>query len=245
MPYLNTIPVQSQVVMLNRLDTGKDPQDILRPALSMLSGEMALVSSFGADSVVLLHMVAQIAPDTPVLFIDTQMLFRATLGYQKQVAVVLGLTDVRRILPDPGEIFLGDTEGLLHQADTDSCCALRKVAPLQRALEPFDAWITGRKQHQSATRADMATWEDDGAGRLKLNPLANWSKNDLAAYFERHDLPRHPLSENGSRSIGCAPCTFKVNPGMDDRAGRWVGGQRKTECGIHFLSTAHKQSGTP
>ena len=245
MPYLNTIPVQSQVVMLNRLDTGKDPQDILRPALSMLSGKMALVSSFGADSVVLLHMVAQIAPDTPVLFIDTQMLFRATLGYQKQVAVVLGLTDVRRILPDPGEIFLGETEGLLHQADTDACCALRKVAPLQRALEPFDAWTTGRKQHQSATRADMATWEDDGAGRLKLNPLANWSKNDLAAYFERHDLPRHPLSENGSRSIGCAPCTFKVNPGMDDRAKRWAGGQRKTESGIHFLSTAHKQSGTP
>ena len=245
MPYLNTIPVQSQVVMLNRLDTGKDPQDILRPALSMLSGKMALVSSFGAGSVVLLHMVAQIAPDTPVLFIDTQMLFRATLGYQKQVAVVLGLTDVRRILPDPGEIFLGETEGLLHQADTDACCALRKIAPLQRALEPFDAWTTGRKQHQSATRADMATWEDDGAGRLKLNPLANWSKNDLAAYFERHDLPRHPLSENGSRSIGCAPCTFKVNPGMDDRAKRWAGGQRKTESGIHFLSTAHKQSGTP
>ena len=245
MPYLNTIPVQSQVAMLNRLDAGKDPQDILRPALSMLSGKMALVSSFGADSMVLLHMVAQIAPDTPVLFIDTQMLFRATLGYQKQVAVVLGLTDVRRILPDPGEIFLGDTEGLLHQADTDACCALRKVAPLQRALEPFDAWITGRKQHQSATRADMATWEDDGAGRLKLNPLANYSKNDLAAYFERHDLPRHPLSENGSPSIGCAPCTFKVNPGMDDRAKRWAGGQRKTESGIHFLSTAHKQSGTP
>ena len=180
MPYLKSIPVQSRVAMLNRLDTGKDPQDILRPALSMLSGKMALVSSFGADSVVLLHMVAQIAPDTPVLFINTQMLFRATVSYQKQVVEVLGLTDVRRILPDPGEIFLGDTEGLLHQADTDTCCALRKVAPMQRALEPFDAWITGRKQHQSTTQADMATWEDgkmgrwedDGAARLKLNPLA-------------------------------------------------------------------------
>ncbi len=243
MLYLNTVPVQSRVAMPNRLDTGKGPQDILRPALSMLSGKMSLVSSFGADSVVLLHMLAQIAPDTPVLFIDTQMLFRATLGYQKQVAVVLGLTDVRRILPDPGEIFLGDTEGLLHQADTDSCCALRKVAPLQRALEPFDAWITGRKQHQSATRADMATWEDDGAGRLKLNPLANWSKNDLAAYFERHDLPRHPLSENGSRSIGCAPCTFKVTPSMGYHAGRCAG-KTKTECGIHFPPKAHKQGGS-
>ena len=165
MPYLNTIPVQSRVAMLNRLDIGKDPQHILRPALSMLSGKVALVSFFGADTVVLLLMVVQIVPDTPVLFIDTQMLFRATVSYQKQVVEVLGLTDVRRILPDPGEIFLGDTEGLLHQADTDTCCALRKVAPLQRALEPFDAWITGRKQHQSATRADMATWEDGKMGR--------------------------------------------------------------------------------
>ena len=121
MPYLNTIPVQSQVAMLNRLDAGKDPQDILWPALSMLSGKMALVSSFGTDSVVLLHMVAQIAPDTQVLFIDTKMLFHATLGYQKQVAEVLELTDVRRILPDPGKIFLGDIDGLLHQADTDAC----------------------------------------------------------------------------------------------------------------------------
>ena len=209
MLYLNTVPVQSRVAMPNRLDTGKGPQDILRPALSMLSGKMALVSSFGADSVVLLHMVAQIAPDSPVLFIDTQMLFRATLGYQKQVAEVLELTDVRRILRDPGEIFLGDTDGLLHQADTDACSTLRKVAPLQRALEPFDVWITGRKQHHSATRTDIATLEDGGAGWLKLNPLANWSKNDLAAYFERHDLPRHPLSEHGHPSIGCAPCTLK------------------------------------
>jgi phosphoadenosine phosphosulfate reductase len=243
MPYLNTIPVQSRVAMLNRLDTGKDPQDILRPALSMLSGKMALVSSFGADSVVLLHMVAQIAPDTPVLFIDTQMLFRATVSYQKQVVEVLGLTDVRRILPDPGEIFLGDTEGLLHQADTDTCCALRKVAPLQRALEPFDAWITGRKQHQSTTRADMATWEDDGAARLKLNPLAQWSKADVAAYFDHHNLPRHPLSEKGYPSIGCAPCTFSVKPDLDDCAGRWAG-KAKTECGIHFSPKAHKQSGS-
>ncbi len=194
MTYVNTVPVQSRVAMLNRLYTGKDPQDILRPALSMLSGKMALVSSFGADSVVLLHMVAQIAPDTPVLFIDTQMLFRATVSYQKQVVEVLGLTDVRRILPARGEIFLGDTERLLHQADTDTCCALRKVAPLQRAFEPVDAWITGRTQPQSTTRPDMPPWEDAATARLKLNPLAQWSKADVAAYFDHHNLPRHPLS---------------------------------------------------
>lgn len=239
MPYLKSIPVQSRVAMLNRLDTGKDPQDILRPAMSMLSGKMALVSSFSADSVVLLHMVAQIAPDTPVLFIDTQILFRATVSYQKQVVEVLGLTDVRSILPDLGEIFLGDTEGLLHQADTDTCCALRKVAPMQRALEPFDAWITGRKQHQSTTQADMATWEDDGGARIKLNPLAQWSKADVATYFDHHNLPRHPLSEKGYPSIGCAPCTFSVTPDLFDRAGRWAG-KAKTECEIHFSPIAYK-----
>ena len=179
MLYSNTIPVQSRVAMLNRLDTGKDPQDILRPALSMLSGKMALVSSFGAKLVVLLHMVDQIAPDTPALFIDTQMLFRATVSYQKQVVEVLGLTDVRRILPDPGDIFLGDSEGLLHQADTDTCCAVRKVAPLQRALKPFDAWITGHKQHQSATRADMATWEDRKMGRWEDGKMGRWEDGKM------------------------------------------------------------------
>ena len=170
MPYLNTIPVQSRVAMLNRLDTGKNPQDILRPALSMLSGKVALVSFFGADTVVLLLMVVQIVPDTPVLFIDTQMLFRATVSYQKQVVEVLGLTDVRRILPDPGEIFLGDTEGLLHQADTDTCCALRKVAPLQRALEPFDAW---QEQHPVLQCCDVFPTcgvLPDGISRLKQDP---------------------------------------------------------------------------
>lgn len=143
MPYLNTIPMQSRVTMLNQLESGKDPQKILRPALSMLSDEIALVSSFSVDSVLLLHMVAQ-------------MLFRATVSYQKQVTQVLGLTDVHRISRDAGEIFFGESGGLLHQADTDDCCALHKVAPLQRALEPFNAWITSRKQHQSATRSDMS-----------------------------------------------------------------------------------------
>jgi hypothetical protein len=216
MPYLNTIPIQSRVAMLNQLDSGKDPQDILRPALSMLSDKMALVSSFGADTV-LLHMVAQIAPATPVLFIDTQMMFRATVSFQKQVAQVLGLTDVRRISPDPGEIFLGETEGLLHQADTDDCCALRKVAPLQRALEPFDAWITSRKQHKYATRSDMTTWEDDDAARFKLTHLhsgAKWMWPPILTTTTCHSTPSAikaipppgaPLAPEGEAGHG-RPC---------------------------------------
>jgi phosphoadenosine phosphosulfate reductase len=198
-----------------------------------MTQKIALVSSIGADSAILLHMVAQIAPKIPVLFMDTMKLFRATLSYQKQLADHLGLESVNHISPDPRRVFLQDTEGLLHQSNTDACCTLRKVEPLQRTLSPFSAWITGRKRHQSATRADFSIWEADAAGRLKLNPLTHWSKQDIAAYFETYNLPRHPLIEKGYPSIGCAPCTFRVPPRMNARAGRWAG-QSKTECGIHW-----------
>ena len=233
MPYLNEMPLEARLALLNRRDAQRDPLEILKPALALLSQKIALVSAFGAESAILLHMVAHIAPKTPVLFIDTMMLFRATLTYQKSLTKHLGLENVTHISPDPGRVFLQDNEGLLHQSNTDACCTLRKVEPLQQALTPFSAWITGRKRHQSATRTDMAIWEADETGRLKLNPLAHWSKDDINAYFETHNLPRHPLTDNGYPSIGCAPCTFRARPGMDDRAGRWPG-QSKTECGIHL-----------
>ena len=233
MPYLNDMPLEARIALLNRRDADKTAQGILKPALALMTQKIALVSSFGANSAVLLHMVAQIAPKTPVLFIDTLMLFRATLNYQKQLTKHLGLENVNHISPDPGRVFLQDTEGLMHQSNTDACCTLRKVEPLQRALSPFSAWITGRKRHQSGTRADLSIWEADAAGRLKLNPLAHWSKHDINAYFETHNLPRHPLIEKGYPSIGCAPCTFRSPPGMDARAARWAR-QSKTECGIHL-----------
>jgi len=217
MPYLNDMPLEARIALLNRRDEGKTAQDILKPALALMKQKITLVSSFGADSAVLLHMVAQIAPKTPVLFIDTMKLFRATLSYQKQLANHLGLENVNHVSPDPGRVFVQDTEGLLHQSNTDACCTLRKVEPLQQALSPFSAWITGRKRHQSATRADLSIWEADAAGRLKLNPLTHWSKQDIAAYFETHNLPRHPLIEKGYPSIGCAPCTFRAPPGMNAR----------------------------
>lgn len=217
MPYLNDMPLEARIALLNRRDEGKTAQDILKPALALMKQKITLVSSFGADSAVLLHMVAQIAPKTPVLFIDTMKLFRATLSYQKQLANHLGLENVNHVSPDPGRVFVQDTEGLLHQSNTDACCTLRKVEPLQQALSPFSAWITGCKRHQSATRADLSIWEADAAGRLKLNPLTHWSKQDIAAYFETHNLPRHPLIEKGYPSIGCAPCTFRAPPGMNAR----------------------------
>ncbi|MCB9958123.1 MAG: phosphoadenylyl-sulfate reductase [Rhodospirillaceae bacterium] len=197
-------------------------------------GRIALVSSFGAEAVVLLHMVARINPATPVLFNETGMLFAETLAYQREVADELGLTNVRRVRPTLASLAKADPAGTLHAADTGACCHLRKVVPLNRALEPYAAWITGRKRFQAHTRSELPFAEYDDARRVKLNPLADWSLQDIRAYMIEHDLPRHPLVARGYGSIGCAPCTTPVAEGEDPRAGRWRD-QGKTECGIHFV----------
>ncbi len=195
-------------------------------------GRAALVSSFGADSAVLLHLVAGIAADTPVLFVDTGKLFDETLAYRDRLVAELGLRAVRTVGPDPEVLARRDPTGERHQLDPDGCCELRKVQPLEAALEGVDVWITGRRRHQAATRATLARLERDAAGRLKLNPLADWSSADVAAYRRRHRLPAHPLETRGYPSIGCAPCTTAVRPGEDPRAGRWRH-LPKTECGLH------------
>ena len=206
---------------------------------SALAGEMpgpiALVSSFGADSAVLLHMVSEIDRDLPVLFLETEMLFPETLAYQQELASLLKLTDVRLIRPDAAEMAAEDPDRLLNQSDTDACCDLRKTRPLERALTGFGASISGRKRHQASTRAAMAVVEAESDGRFKLNPLADWSTQALSDRRKAAGLPPHPLVAKGYPSIGCAPCTTRVAPGEDLRAGRWRG-SNKTECGIHFVN---------
>ena len=197
-------------------------------------GRVAMVSSFGAESVVLLHMVSVIAPATPVLFIDTLMLFPETLEYQRDVAHKLGLSEVRTITATQNELALDDPDGTLHQFNTDACCNLRKTVPLERALGEFNAWITGRKRYQGSTRSDVEFFEVETEARMKINPLAHWGREDLEEYMVQNRLPRHPLVAKGYPSIGCAPCTSPVKEGEDPRAGRWRG-QAKTECGIHFI----------
>lgn len=197
-------------------------------------GRVALVSSFGAESVVLLHLVSVLAPETPVLFIDTRMLFPETLDYQRQLAETLHLCDVRTIRAAQPRVALADPDGTLHRADTDACCALRKIEPLERALAGFDGWITGRKRYQGANRQTVEFFENEGGRRIKVNPLAHWQREDLEEYMVNNRLPRHPLVARGYPSIGCAPCTSPVAPGEDPRSGRWRGSE-KTECGIHFI----------
>ncbi len=198
-------------------------------------GQLALVSSFGAESVVLLHLVSVLAPATPVLFIDTMMLFPETLAYQRELAQRLPLTDLRTIRADAGDIWRDDPDGTLHQYSTDACCDLRKTVPLERALQGFGGWITGRKRFQASTRSTIDFFEAEGEKRLKVNPLAHWGREDLEEYMVNNRLPRHPLVAKGYPSIGCAPCTSPVKPGEDPRAGRWRG-QAKEECGIHFIN---------
>jgi phosphoadenosine phosphosulfate reductase len=193
---------------------------------------VALVSSFGAESAVLLHMLAQIKPDLPVLFLDTGMLFGQTLDYRKTLAARLGLTDVRDLRPQYQDLAVNDPSANLWRTDTDACCHIRKVLPLDRALAEFDGWITGRKRFQGGERLRLQVVEQ-GERHLKFNPLANWTKAQLDAYAAEHDLPPHPLVEFGYPSIGCWPCTQPVEEGQDERSGRWAGSQ-KTECGIHM-----------
>ena len=198
-------------------------------------GKIALLSSFGAESVVLLHLVSVIDRKTPVLFIDTEMLFAETLVYQQELAERLRLEDVWIIRPTREAVFRDDNEGLLHLHDPDACCTLRKTVPLQQALSGFDAWITGRKRYQGGKREALQFFEaEDGTGRIKINPLAHWGTEDVKDYIAENRLPRHPLVSKGYPSIGCAPCTTRVNDGEDPRAGRWRGSD-KTECGIHFV----------
>ncbi|WP_343117383.1 phosphoadenylyl-sulfate reductase [Ostreiculturibacter nitratireducens] len=229
-------PVAERVAALNDRYRHHGATAVLERAFSDPEvGRVALVSSFGAESVVLLHLVSVLAPATPVLFIDTEMLFPETLAYQRQIAESLPLTDIRVIRTDPAARAVADPDGTLHKANPDACCALRKTEPLERALEPFDAWITGRKRFQGSTRATIDFFEAETTSRIKVNPLAHWGREDLEDYIANNRLPRHPLVAKGYPSIGCAPCTTPVAAGEDPRSGRWRGSE-KTECGIHFIN---------
>lgn len=230
-----SLTATERAARLNSSLRGQSGINVLAAALSAPDvGRVALVSSFGAESAVLLHMVSVLDRSLPVLFVDTGMLFAETLAYQRELARRLGLTGLRVIRPDPAELLAEDPDGVLHLSEPDRCCALRKVRPLERALEGFDAWITGRKRFQGASRARLELFEADGP-RLKINPLAHWQPADVAEYMANNNLPRHPLVAKGYLSIGCAPCTTPVAPGEDIRAGRWRG-RDKLECGIHVVN---------
>ncbi|MCX8474861.1 MAG: phosphoadenylyl-sulfate reductase [Sphingomonas sp.] len=227
---------EQDAIRLNNMFRGTSTEEMLRTVLGEhMVGDVAVVSSFGAESAALLHLIASIDPSVPVLFLETGKHFPETLAYRDLLVERLGLKDFRNLRPDPEVLAARDANELRWSFDPDGCCDIRKVVPLAKGLADFDATITGRKAFQASTRSALPRFEidtSDTVGRLKVNPLADWTRADLDAYFAKHDLPAHPLVAQGYLSIGCAPCTSVVKPGEDPRAGRWRGWD-KTECGIH------------
>lgn len=211
--------------------------DLIRTLVDTdLNGRIMMTSSFGAEAAVLLDLVAKVDPSIPVIFLDTRRLFGETLRYQKELTKILGLKDVRIIRPDSDNLQKLDPDDMLFTSNTDACCHLRKVAPLDSALKimkknGFKGWITGRKRFHSDTRGTLDAVET-ADGFLKINPLAHWTNEDVKTAYLEKNLPAHPLVADGFLSIGCMPCTERAAPGEDARSGRWAG-KGKTECGIH------------
>jgi len=208
--------------------------DLLRTSIAAHPGRIALVSSFGTESAALLDLVARIDRTLPVIFLDTGKLFPDTIAYRNALITRLRLSDVRTIRPDPAHLASFDPNGTLFARDPDFCCSLRKTMPLDDALLPFEAWISGRKHTQSDSRATLQGTETGPDGRIIVNPLRAWTQTDIETYFTSRTLPRHPLQADGFASIGCHTCTRRIQPGEPPRAGRWSG-TGKIECGI-FLA---------
>jgi phosphoadenosine phosphosulfate reductase len=215
----------------------QSPADVIRAALQAVGRErLAVVSSFGTESAALLKVMADVDPAIPVIFLDTGWLFEETLAYRDTLIATLGLRDVRSIKPLEETLSREDPDRELWFSDPDACCRIRKVEPLARALAPFSAWINGRKRFQGGLRAAIPVVEQDGT-RLKFNPFANVTREQIEAIYAAAKLPPHPLVASGFLSVGCMPCTSRTSPDEDARAGRWRG-RPKTECGIHAVKTS-------
>jgi phosphoadenosine phosphosulfate reductase len=213
------------------------PSEVIAAALKIVGREnLALVSSFGTESAALLKVMADVDRAIPVVFLDTGWLFQETLDYRDTLTQQLGLTDVRSVKPLEETLSREDAGRELWFSDPDACCRIRKVEPLARALKPFAAWINGRKRFQGGARADIPVVEQDGA-RLKFNPFANVSREEIETIYKSANLPPHPLAAKGFLSVGCMPCTSRGEADEDARAGRWRG-RDKTECGIHTTPTS-------
>jgi phosphoadenosine phosphosulfate reductase len=210
------------------------PQDILRWAAGQYGDSLAVVTSFQPTGIVTLHMLSEIAPDTPVITLDTELLFPETYGLIDQVETLFNLNLIR-VKPELSIEQQADIYGdRLWERNPDQCCHLRKTLPLKQALSGYSAWVTGLRRDQSRSRADtpIIKW-DTRYNVVKLCPFANWTEEMIWTYIRVHDLPYNDLHDRGYPSIGCLHCTQAVSDSSDARSGRWANHQ-KTECGIHF-----------
>lgn len=224
--------IEQRLERLNHELRDASAQTVLRASVLREWGDkLTYVSSFGAESAVMLALIADVDPGMPIIFFDTGMHFPQTLDYRDELIERLGLTNVITRTPDEAEREAEDPKNVLWKTDTDACCDLRKVRPLAPALDGFEAWITGRKRFHGGARMQMPVFEH-ADGRFKVNPLAGWTPDDVSLFFEHRQLPKHPLVAQGYPSIGCWPCTAPASDPNDIRSGRWLG-QDKTECGLH------------
>jgi len=223
--------------VLDRALRSAAPAEVIATALQTVGRDrLAVVSSFGTESAALLKVMADVDPAIPVIILDTGWLFPETLAYRDTLIATLGLSDVRSIKPLEETLSREDPDRELWFSDPDACCRIRKVEPLKRALAPFSAWINGRKRFQGGLRAAIPVVEEDGI-RLKFNPFANVSREEIEAIYTLANLPPHPLVASGYLSVGCMPCSSRSSADEDARAGRWRG-RAKTECGIHTVKTS-------
>ena len=225
-----TLPI-THVKALDERFAGLEGSDLIAAMIDAFDDQFAVVSSFGTESAVLLHLTSQISKDVPIIFLNTGKLFGETLKYQQTLVAHLGLTQIHSVEPDSQDVAQYDPKGILWASHGGQCCFIRKVQPFTKALRGYTAWATGRKSYQGGARDSLPLVEADGA-RLKVNPLANWTEQRVQSYFEDHGLPRHPLVKDGYTSVGCMPCTTPTLENEDSRDGRWRN-QDKTECGIH------------
>ena len=224
--------LQARLEHLRKVYGQKDAKGLLASMIEEeFSGKIAAVSSFGAESAVLLSLISKVSKETPIIFLETGKHFSETLEYKDLLVSSLGLTNVRSVRPSRAHLVKDDPQGELWRINTDYCCHIRKVLPLEKSLDSFEAWITGRKRFQSESREELQTIELIGK-QIKINPLATWNSAQLKEYFVTHNLPKHPLILKNYLSIGCAPCTNPVALGGEQRSGRWAD-KEKTECGIH------------
>jgi phosphoadenosine phosphosulfate reductase len=238
----NTNEVQKEhLLRLESYYGGMDSRQLLKTVLHKeFKNEIALFSSFGADSALLISLIAEIDPTTPILFLDTEKHFAETMEYVEALRAQFNLSDIRILKPDPNIVKNIDASGTLWSTQPNRCCWMRKVEPLQRAVREMGlkALITGRKRYQTKERGDMTYFQVDEDGIFRINPLAYWTREQIQGEFAQRRLTMHPLVARGYKSIGCEPCTLPVTEGQDERDGRWAHtmnlyGEKKNECGLH------------
>ena len=224
---------ENLLAQLNDNSKNLSPQNILENSINnIFKKKMVYVCSFGTESAIILHMVSEIDRSLPIILLNTNYLFKETIEYKDYLISKFKFSNFKEISPSIEDLNINDTKGTLWKENPDLCCNIRKVLPLQKELQKYEAWISGRKSYHEGERTNLKFFEYINE-KIVVNPLANVNRNFVDSYFKKHDIERHPLFESGYLSLGCTHCTVKTSMIDSPRSGRWAD-KIKTECGIHY-----------